>query len=52
MCHANNEKWKMVNHGRNRNQEKYQNRRRKGNLQIFGNIESERHQANGDERKN
>ena len=34
------------------NQEKNQNARRKGNLQILGNIRSWHHQTSGDERKN
>ena len=48
MCHTNNEKGKMANDVRNRTTKsrKNQNTRRKGNLQILGNIRS------GDERKN
>ena len=54
MCHANNEKWKTTNDGRNRttNSRKHQNAQEKGNLQKLGNIESRHHQTCRDERNN
>ena len=47
MCHANNEKRKNINEGRNGTTEsrKSQNTRRKGSLQILGNIGSRHHQT-------
>ena len=54
MWHANNEKGKTINDGRNRTTKsrKNQNTWRKGNLQILGNIERGHHQICGNERKN
>ena len=53
MHHANNEKREKTNNGRNitTKSRKHQNTRRKGNLRILGNIESEYRQTSGDERK-
>ena len=53
MCHANNEKWKKTNNGRNRTTKsgKNQNDQRKGNLQVIGNIGSGHYRTSGDERK-
>ena len=53
MCHANNEKRETTHDGRNRTTKprKDQNPRRKGNLQILGDIESGHHQTNGVEGK-
>ena len=53
MCHANNEKRKTTNAGRNRTTKlrKNQNAWRKGNLQVLGNIGSGHHQTSQDERK-
>ena len=53
MCHANNEKRKTTNDGRNRTikSRKNQNTRTKGNLQVLGNTGSGPHQTSGDERK-
>ena len=53
MWHVNNEKRKTANDGRNRTTKlrKNQNARRKGNLQIHGNIGCGHHQTSGDERK-
>ena len=54
MCHANNEKQKMSSDGRNRSPKprKDRNTRRKGNLQLLGNIGCGHRQTKGDERKN
>ena len=53
MCHVYNVKRKTTNNGRNRitKSRKNQNVRRKGNLQVLGNIRSGHHQTSGDERK-
>ena len=44
VCHTNNEKWKTANDGRNRSvkSRKYQNGRRKGNLERLKPAEMER----------
>ena len=54
MWHANNEKRKMTNDGRNRTTKsrKNQNAWRKVILQVLGNIGSEHCQTGGDERTN
>ena len=54
MCLANNKKRKTTKNGKNRTTKsrKNQNARRKGSLQIFGNIGSGNHQPSVDERKN
>ena len=54
MGHANDEKWKSTNDRRNRITKlgKNQIARRKGRLQVLGNIRSGHHQTSGDERKN
>ena len=54
MCQSHNEKWKKINKGRNRTAKsrKNQNARRKGKLQVLGNIRRRYHQTNRDERKN
>ena len=53
MSQANNEKQKTTHDGRNGTtiSRKNQNARRKGNLQILGNIRSGHHQTSGVERK-
>ena len=53
MCHANDEKRKETNDRKNRTAKlrKNQNVRKKGNLQVLGNIGSRNHQASGDEIK-
>ena len=53
MRHVSNEKQEMIHNRRNRTikSRKKQNARRKGNLQIFGNIGSWHHQTSWDERK-
>ena len=47
MCYSNYEKWKTTNDGRNRTTKtrKNQNTRRKGNLEISGNIGNGYHQT-------
>ena len=54
MRHASNEKWGTTHDRKNRTTKsrKNQNARRKGNLQIFGNIESWHPQTNGDKETN
>ena len=54
LSHANNEKWKKTNNGRNRTVKsgKNHNIQRKGKLQVLGNTGSEHQQASTDERKN
>ena len=53
MRHAYNEKRETTHNGINRTTKPRKNQiaRRKGNLQILGNIRSGNHQINGDERK-
>ena len=54
MCHANNEKQKTANDGRNKTTESRKNqnfRKKKTNLRVFGNIGSGHHQTSGEEGK-
>ena len=53
MCLSHNEKGEKTNNGRNRTTKsrKSQNARRKGNLQVLGDIGSRHHQTNGEEEK-